>query len=115
MQNFEAELRRIVAREKLSMLMEPKGESRQSVWLSQAQAPFNGFMARPEVRHRKFGFRVARYVRSQNPGGQPLGADSVAVNHYDWDQSYQFYTSIYDFVAAIKSGDYSAGRAAFSS
>jgi hypothetical protein len=117
MQSFEMELRRIVAREKLQMLLEPEDKGDNTFWMSQSVAPFDGFLLRQEVRHSKFGFRVARYMRSQNPGGEPLGDGStygsVSVNHYDWDESYQFYTSIDDFVAAVKSDDYSRGRAQF--
>lgn len=114
MLNFEAELRRIVARERLPMLLEAGKEDRASVWLSQSEAPFCGFIVRPERRHARFGFRVARYVRSESqPARSVCGAKTVAENHYDWDEHYQFYTSIDDFVFAIKAGDYSGGRAAF--
>jgi|AGTN01.1.fsa_nt_gi hypothetical protein len=114
MLNFEAELRRIVAREKVQMLMEAGDEDRATVWMSQPVEPFAGFIVRPERRHGQFGFRVARYVRSQDqPARSVCNGKAVAENHYDWDERYQFYTSIDDFVAAIKAGDYSGGRAAF--
>lgn len=115
MQSFEAELRRIIKRDGVQAFIELDDDDDDSVWLSLHEGSGDYFVTRPETRHGRAGFRVVRYTKSDQTARFAYSSigDAVAVGDWIWDEQYQFYTSIDDFVAAIKGGDYSAGRAAF--
>ncbi len=58
------------------------------------------FAVSPDNRHGKDGYRVLRFLPSGTPGDR---------NHWNWDQWYQFYTTIEAFVVAVSTGDYAQG------
>ena len=63
--------------------------------------PYESFDLSEESRHGQNGYRVMRYTWN------------VEDEMYSWDESYQFYVELGDFVSALKTGNYFAGVKAF--
>lgn len=105
--------------------------TRFDVWVLQPMGRQEDLLIGRDVRHGKSGYRIARYrlygclddptatlANCQIDALRQMMLQYIAAceskpDTWDWDESYQFYPTISELVAAIKTGSYEAGRKAF--
>ena len=101
-------LSRAMREARLNAIVESDDVSPECCWVDLAESRQEVFLVAPEIRHRKHGYKVVRY----RPKDNSLAA-SRSESDWNWDEQYQFYTSVEHLVDAIKNADYKKGRRNF--